>query len=122
MWKHCRFAGLLPAMFGITILLHCIKLVCLMDGIQVSTKIKGELHSPQSEAAMFYGLFLRGHSADDLRAAIDVSPHVFQKWMRLKEYDPSFQERLKQMYQYRKRVLAIFDSLIMNHKDSGPWQ
>ncbi len=71
---------------------------------------------------MFYGLFLRGHSADDLRAEIDVSPHVFQKWMRLKEYDPSFQERLKQMYQYRKRVLAIFDSLIMSHKDAGPWQ
>ena len=28
--------------------------------------------APQREAAVFYGLFLRGHAADDLRRDIDV--------------------------------------------------
>ncbi len=75
-----------------------------------------EFHSPQNEAALFYGMFLRGHSADSLRRQIDISPKVFQKWMRVREYDQSFREQLTRMYVYRKRVLAIFDSLIRSEE------
>ncbi len=81
-----------------------------------------ELHSPQTEAAMFYGLFLRGHSADSLRAEIDVSPQLFDKWMRAREYDQDFREQLRRLYAYRKRVLAIFDSLVSSTHTHSAWQ
>ena len=81
-----------------------------------------EFHSPQNEAAMFYGMFLRGHSADSLRRQIDISPKVFRKWMRAREYDQSFREQLKRMYIYRKRVLAIFDSLVTSEQSGRAWQ
>lgn len=61
---------------------------------------------------MFYGMFLRGHSAEDLRQEIDISPKLFEKWMRAREFDDTFRDDLKRMYQYRKQVLAIFNSLI----------
>ncbi len=81
-----------------------------------------EFHSPQTEAAMFYGMFLRGHSADSIRREIDISPKVFNKWMRAREYDTNFREQLKRMYQYRKRVLAIFDSLVTSEESTRAWQ
>lgn len=81
-----------------------------------------ELHSPQTEAAMFYGLFLRGHSADSLRAEIDVSPKILEKWMRAREYDQDFRDQLRQLYVYRKRVLAIFDSLVSSTQTQSAWQ
>lgn len=84
--------------------------------------IEREFHSPQTEAAMFYGLFLRGHSADSLRAEIDVSPQIFRKWMRAREYDQNFREQLRKMYLYRKQVLAIFDSLVMSNQTQTVWQ
>ncbi len=71
-----------------------------------------EFHAPQREAALFYGMFLRGRSADSLREEIDVSPKLFHKWMRAREYDPAFRKNLFRMYSYRKRVLAIFDFLV----------
>ncbi len=71
-----------------------------------------EFHSPQSEAAIFFGLFLRGHPVDSLREQIDIPPKVFKKWMRLREYDADFQEQLRRTYVYRKQVLVIFDSLV----------
>lgn len=86
------------------------------------TKRQQEFHSPQSEAALFFGLFLRGHSADSLRAEIDVPPKVLMKWMRAREYDSAFREELQQMYVYRKRVLAIFDSLVLRSKARTAWQ
>lgn len=61
---------------------------------------------------MFYGLFLRGHPVGVLREQIDISPKVFKKWMRLREYDADFQEHLRRTYRYRKQVLTIFDSLV----------
>lgn len=73
---------------------------------------ENEFQSPQKEAAMFYGMFLRGHSADELRQEIDIPPKVFQKWMRSREFDDTFRDDLKRMYQYRKQVLAIFNALI----------
>jgi hypothetical protein len=82
-----------------------------------------EFHSPQREAALFYGLFLRGHSIEALREQIDVSPKVFRKWMRSREFDPDFREGLRQMYTYRKQVLAIFDALVTSEQTASErWQ
>lgn len=71
---------------------------------------------------MFYGLFLRGHSLDALRAEIDVSPQLFRKWMRAREYDQDFREQLRRRYVYRKQVLAIFDSLVTSTQTQTAWQ
>jgi len=72
--------------------------------------------APQREAAIFYGLFLRGHSADDLRRDIDVPRPVLDKWLHPHRYETSFRNSLRNMYTYRKRVLAIFDELILREK------
>lgn len=69
------------------------------------------------EAAMFYGLFLRGHSAEDLRKDIDVSPETLRKWGRNWRSDEGFKESLDRMVQYRKQVLAIFDELVTNERN-----
>ena len=72
--------------------------------------------APQREAAIFYGLFLRGHSADDLRRDIDVPRPVLNKWLQPTRYEENFKNSLRQMYTYRKRVLAIFDELVLKEK------
>ena len=72
--------------------------------------------APQREAAMFYGLFLRGHSADLLRKDIDVPKPLLQKWMRSRVYESTFRESLERVYRYRKQVLAIFDELVCNER------
>jgi hypothetical protein len=71
-----------------------------------------ELEYPQREAAFFYGLFLRGHSAEELRRDIEVPPQVLARWHREAEREPSLREVLDRMVEYRRHVLAIFDSLI----------
>lgn len=81
-----------------------------------------EFHSPQREAALFYGMFLRGYPADELRQEIDIPPKTFRKWMRARDYDPTFRENLRRMYSYRKQVLAIFDSLVTSDEASRRWQ
>ena len=68
--------------------------------------------SPQREAAFFYALFLRGHRVESLRRDIDVPREVLQKWMRASDYESDFRQNLQRMYDYRKQVLAIFDSLV----------
>ena len=73
--------------------------------------------APQREAALFYGLFLRGHSAEALRRDIDVPKPVLEKWLRARRYESSFQENLKRVYTFRKQVLAIFDELVDNEKN-----
>ena len=70
------------------------------------------LPEPQHEAAFFYGLFLRGHPVEKLRADIDVSPEVLQRWQRRVLTDPWYQGMVDRILAYRKHVLAIFDSLI----------
>ncbi len=65
---------------------------------------------------MFYGLFLRGHSAEDLRKDIDVPKDTLEKWLLKRKYADNFRDNLKRMYTYRKQVLAIFDELVMNEK------
>jgi len=70
--------------------------------------------APQREAALFYGLFLRGHSVEALRQDIDVPRALLQKWMRSPVFERGFRDSLRRLYQYRKQVLAIFDQLVSN--------
>jgi hypothetical protein len=70
--------------------------------------------APQREAAMFYGLFLRGHSADLLRRDIDVPKSLLEKWFSSARYETNFRENAERVYRYRKQVLAIFDELVCN--------
>lgn len=72
--------------------------------------------APQREAAIFYGLFLRGHSADDLRRDIDVPRQFVSKWLQPQRYQEDFRDSLRRMYSYRKKVLAIFDELVLKEK------
>ena len=68
--------------------------------------------APHREAAFFYGLFLRGHSLNALREDIDVPRKVTDKWLVAKDFQGSFKADLERVYQYRKRVLAIFEGLV----------
>jgi hypothetical protein len=72
--------------------------------------------APQREAAMFYGLFLRGHSAEEIRRDIDVPKDTLQRWLGTRRYGDNFRDNLKRIYSYRKQVLAIFDELVMNER------
>lgn len=71
---------------------------------------------PQREAAFFYGLFLRGHSADKLRQDIEVPAAVLAKWHREAEREPELRSILSRIVEYRRHVLAIFDTLIGSEK------
>ena len=71
-----------------------------------------ELDYPQREAAFFYGLFLRGHSVDKLRRDIEVPSAVLAKWHQEAERDPQLKDVFTRMLDYRRHVLAIFDSLV----------
>ena len=48
----------------------------------LAPEITSDLEFPQREAALFYGLFLRGYSAEKLRQDIEVPPAVLAKWHR----------------------------------------
>jgi len=67
---------------------------------------------PQREAAFFYGLFLRGHSAEQLRRDIEVPTAVLMKWHREAEREPELRDIFTRMVDYRRHVLAIFDILV----------
>ena len=71
-----------------------------------------EFEFPQREAAFFYGLFLRGHSAERLRQDIEVPPAVLAKWHREAEREPQLRDIFSRMVEYRRHVLAIFDLLV----------
>jgi len=71
-----------------------------------------ELEFPQREAAFFYGLFLRGHSPDQLRRDIEVPPAVLAKWHREAQREPDLRDIFERIVEYRRHVLAIFDTLI----------
>ena len=72
--------------------------------------------APQKEAAVFYGLFLRGHPPDLLRRDIDIPRPLLDKWMKSPIYEPSFRESLQRLYRYRKQVLAIFEELVSSER------
>lgn len=78
----------------------------------VSTEPTGDFAFPQREAAFFYGLFLRGHSADKLRQDIEVPPAVLAKWHKDAEREPQLRDIFSRMLEYRRHVLAIFDALV----------
>ena len=67
---------------------------------------------PQREAAFFYGLFLRGHSADELRKDIQVPAAVLAKWDKETVREPQLRPILETIVRYRQHVLAIFENLI----------
>ena len=71
-----------------------------------------DLEYPQREAAFFYGLFLRGYSADQLRRDIEVPPAVLAKWHREAQCEPGLRDIFERIVEYRRHVLAIFDNLI----------
>jgi len=68
--------------------------------------------APQREAALFYGLFLRGHSPDALRRDIDVPRKLLDKMLLRHRNELQVRAKLQRGYQYRKQVLAIFDELV----------
>jgi hypothetical protein len=78
----------------------------------IPPEVVNDLDFPQREAAFFYGLFLRGHSADQLRRDIEVPAAVLAKWHREAERDPNLRDIFARMVDYRRHVLAIFDSLV----------
>jgi hypothetical protein len=78
----------------------------------VPTEIRPDFEYPQREAAFFYGLFLRGHSVEQLRRDIEVPPAVLVKWHRDAEREPELRDIFFRMVEYRRHVLAIFDSLV----------
>src|ERR1700726_3194006 len=67
---------------------------------------------PQREAAFFYGLFLRGHSAEELRRDIEVPQAVLLKWHREAEREPTLRDVFTRLVEYRRHVLAIFEALV----------
>jgi len=69
---------------------------------------------PQREAAFFYGLFLRGHSAEELRRDIAVPTPVLAKWDKESVRQPGLRPLLERVVDYRRRVLAIFENLIVH--------
>lgn len=69
---------------------------------------------PQREAAFFYGLFLRGHSPEQLRRDIAVPPEVLARWSREIERRPEARPVFDRIVEFRRHVLAIFDSLVTN--------
>ena len=71
-----------------------------------------EFQFPQREAAFFYGLFLRGYPAEQLRKDIEVPAVVLAKWDRETKHEPRLRPVLERVVQYRRHVLAIFDNLI----------
>src|SRR5438132_14163693 len=77
-----------------------------------TAEVATDFDFPQREAAFFYGLFLRGHSPEQLRRDIEVPPAVLAKWHRDAERDPQLRDIFSRMADYRRHVLAIFDSLV----------
>ncbi len=71
-----------------------------------------EFQFPQREAAFFYGLFLRGYPAEQLRKDIEVPAVVLAKWDRESQHEPKLRPVLERVVRYRRHVLAIFDTLI----------
>ena len=78
----------------------------------VPVEVVNDFDFPQREAVFFYGLFLRGHSPEQLRRDIEVPPAVLAKWHREAERDPQLRDIFSRMADYRRHVLAIVDSLV----------
>ena len=86
----------------------------MLSALTVTGESERELEFPQREAAFFYGLFLRGHSPEELRRDIGVPPAVLARWHREAQREPGLRDVFERMVEYRRHVLAIFESLIGN--------
>jgi len=73
---------------------------------------RGEREPPHREAAYFYGLFMRGHSLEQLRRDIEVPDKVVSRWQRLWRHEPHCRRRFEEILSYRRQVLAIFNTLV----------
>jgi len=71
---------------------------------------------PTREAAFFFGLFLRGYPAEELRQDINVSNTVLHRWQKNWRHEPHARSLHENMLRYRQQVLAIFDSLIQQEQ------
>lgn len=78
------------------------------------------LGEPKQEAVFFYGLFLRGASLQQIRSDIGVPPSVLERWKRLASREPWVKPMVDRILNYRKHVLAIFDSLVFTEMKSPP--
>ncbi len=74
---------------------------------------------PQREAAFFYGLFLRGHSVEKLRRDIEVPAEVLARWLRESRRQPEQRAFFNRVLEYRRHVLAIFESLVCHDSRVG---
>ena len=80
---------------------------------------RDEFPQPQREAAFFFGLFLRGHSAERLRRDIDVPQEILAKWQRSWEQGQlGFPVKARRVYEFRKQVLSIFDFLVSSENSN----
>jgi hypothetical protein len=93
-----------------------VRLYCGFVGEAMATLDDFDPQAPQREAALFYGLFLRGHSADSLRRDIDVPRKLLDKLLKRHRNELAVQARLQRAYNYRKQVLAIFDELVTRER------
>jgi len=84
----------------------------LLAAVNAADESQHDFDFPQREAAFFYGLFLRGHSAKELRRDIEIPPAVLLKWHRESEHDPALRDLFTRMVEYRRHVLAIFEALV----------
>jgi len=76
-------------------------------------ELQHDFNYPQREAAFFFGLFLRGHSPEKLRRDIDVPPEVLAKWQREVLRVPESRDIIERIVEYRRQVLAIFETLVV---------
>ena len=88
----------------------------------VPAESAADLEFPQREAAFFYGLFLRGHSPEQLRRDIAVPASVLAKWHKDAEREPHLRCVFSRMVEYRRHVLAIFDTLVGSDGQDRPIQ
>ena len=79
---------------------------------QAADEAQHDFDFPQREAAFFYGLFLRGHSAEELRRDIEVPQAVLLKWHREAEREPMLRDVFTRIVEYRRHVLALFSALV----------
>jgi len=84
----------------------------MQNGLPATHESERDFEFPQREAAFFYGLFLRGHPPDKLRRDIEVPPDVLARWHREAQREPSLRDLFHRMVEYRRHVLAIFESLL----------
>jgi len=82
------------------------------SGLNTPDDAQSDFAYPQREAAFFYGLFLRGHSPEQLRRDIAVPPDVLARWSREIERKPEARDVFNRIVEFRRHVLAIFDSLV----------